>query len=321
MLNKIITAGFILLKLNAVGQVNELEKFRKDITTFVNYDNGKIDSLPKSAETTKRLKNNYEQSFMAFVKHKDSKNLDSLKKHSIDNKTSFIIGNNNYSFSSLRKNPFVKSLDNNVNYSITLYPLYDYHLPNFVSFFIQPFTINNTEYVSYYCKLKGKGTYFIKDVNTNQVVFQAEALTSNAPIKKLIRFDNNHLLVVEDMEKDGERAYVISTQKDKWEALKAFKGKAFKDNSTDYTIKTNMPNRTYLRFAISKSTLSMYGESFLKKYEISFNENTKMISYKKYNKVESETIEIKAKWENNSFSMDDYYIGEDLDVSEMPKPF
>jgi len=65
----------------------------------------------------------------------------------------------------------------------------------------------------------------------------------------------------------------------------------------------------------------MYGESFLKKYEISFNESTKMISYKKYNKVESETIEIKAKWENNSFSMDDYYIGEDLDVSEMPKPF
>ncbi len=321
MLNKIITAGFILLKLNAVGQVNELEKFRKDITIFVNYDNGKIDSLPKSAETTKRLKNNYEQSFMAFIKHKDSKNLDSLKKNSIDNKTSFIIGNNNYSFSSLRKNPFVKSLDNNVNYSITLYPIYDYDLPNFVSFFIQPFTINNTEYVSYYCKLKGKGTYYIKDVNSNQVVFQAEAFTSNAPIKKLISIDNNHLLVVEDMEKDGERAYVISTQKDKWEAINAFKGKAFKDNPTDYTIKTNMPNRTYLRFAISKSTLSMYGESFLKKYEISFNESTKMISYKRYNKVESETIEIKAKWENNSFSMDDYYIGEDLDVSEMPKPF
>ncbi len=321
MLNKIITAGFILLKLNAVGQVNELEKFRKDITIFVNYDNGKIDSLPKSAETTKRLKNNYEQSFMAFIKHKDSKNLDSLKKNSIDNKTSFIIGNNNYSFSSLRKNPFVKSLDNNVNYSITLYPIYDYDLPNFVSFFIQPFTINNTEYVSYYCKLKGKGTYYIKDVNSNQVVFQAEAFTSNAPIKKLISIDNNHLLVVEDMEKDGERAYVISTRKDKWEVINAFKGKAFKDNSTDYTIKTTMPNRTYLRFAVSKSTLSMYGESFLKKYEISFNESTKMISYKKYNKVESETIEIKAKWENNSFSMDDYYIGEDLDVSEMPKPF
>ena len=136
-----------------------------------------------------------------------------------------------------------------------------------------------------------------------------------------MQIDNNHLLVVEDLEKDGERAFVINTKKDKWEAIKAFKGKAFKDNSTDYTTKSTMPNRTYLKFAISKSTLSMYGESFLKKYEISFNESTKMISYKKYNKVESETIEIKAKWENNSFSMDDYYIGEDLDVSEMPKPF
>jgi Holliday junction resolvase len=321
MLYKLFTVVFILLNIHSFAQTTELEKFRKDMATFVNYDNGKIDSIPKSAENTKRLKSNYEQSFMSFIKHKDSKNLDSLKKHSIDNKSSFIIGNNNYLFSSLRKDPFIKSLDNNVNYSITLYPLYDYHLPNFVSIFIQPFTISNTEYVSYYCKLKGKGTYYIKDVKTNQLVFQAEGLTSEAPIKKLMKIDNNHLLIVENMEKDGERAYVINTQKGKWEAIKAFKGKAFKDNSTDYTTKVAMPNRTYLRFAISKSTLSMYGESFLKKYEINFNENTKMISYKKYNKVESEIKEIKAKWENNSFNIDDYYIGEDLDVSEMPKPF
>jgi hypothetical protein len=167
MINKVLTIVFVLIKLSSFGQVNELEKFRKEITLFVNYDNGKIDSLPKSIENSLRLRKNYGTAFLEFIKNKDSKNLDNLKNKSINNKTDYIIGNNNYSFNSQRKDPFVKSLENNVNYNITFYGLYDYKLSNFVSFYIQPFILDTTEYVVYYCKLNGQGTYYIKDVNRN----------------------------------------------------------------------------------------------------------------------------------------------------------
>lgn len=320
MINKVLTIAFVLIKISSFGQVNELEKFRKEITLFVNYDNGKIDSLPKSPENSIRLKKNYEAAFLAFINHKDSKNLDNLKKNSIDNKTSNIIGNNNYFFRSLRKDPFIKSLENNVNYYITLYPLYDYELSNFVSFYIQPFIIGTTEYVVYYCKLNGKGTYYIKDVNRNIILYKSEGLTSNAPIKKFTQIDKNHLLIVEDVGYNGERALVINTKLNKWTVINAFKGKSFGSNSADYTKKTETQNRTYLKFAESKTLISKYSIGFIRSYEIDFNEKTKTISYKKYNKKESDILEIKAKWENGLFKIDDYYLGEDLDDTDEPMP-
>ena len=85
--------------------------------------------------------------------------LENLKKNSINNKTDYIIGNHNYYFNSLRKDPFIKPLENNVNYSIAFYGLYDYKLSNFVSFYIQPFIFDTTEYVVYYSKPNGQGTY------------------------------------------------------------------------------------------------------------------------------------------------------------------
>jgi hypothetical protein len=320
MINKVLTIVFVLIKLSSFGQVNELEKFRKEITLFVNYDNGKIDSLPKSIENSLRLRKNYGTAFLEFIKNKDSKNLDNLKNKSINNKTDYIIGNNNYSFNSQRKDPFVKSLENNVNYNITFYGLYDYKLSNFVSFYIQPFILDTTEYVVYYCKLNGQGTYYIKDVNRNIIVFQSEGQTSNAPIKKFIKIDNNHILIVEDLGDNGQRALVVDIKLNKWKTLNAFNGKAFLNNSTDYATKAEMQNRTYLRFAETKSIITVYGAAFLKKYEIDFNEKTKTISYKKYNKKESEVLEIKAKWENRLFKIDDYYIGKDLEDRDLPMP-
>lgn len=284
------------------------------------YDNGKIDSLPKSMETSIQLRKNYETAFLAFMNSRDSKNLDNLKKNSIDNKTSHIIGDNSYFFSSLRRDPFIKSPENNVNYHITIYPLYDYKLSNFVSFYIQPFNIGKDEYVVYYCKLNGKGTYYIKEVQSNKIVFQSEGLTTEAPIKKMAKIDHNHLLIIEDLGDNGQRAMVINTKPDQWKAIHAFNGKAFMNNSSDYSRKTDIQKRIYLNFAATRTIINMYGEGFLKKYELDFNETTKTISYKKYNKKDSDIAEIKAKWENNLFKMDDYYIGQDLDDRSLPMP-
>lgn len=318
---KILIIGLILICLKSFGQVKELENFRKEITTFVNYDNGKIDSLPKSPETSEQLIKNYENAFLDFIKNKNSKNLDNLKKNSIDNKTSHIIGNRNYFFHSLRKDPFNKSLENNVNYhQITFYGLYDYKLSNFVSFYIQPFLIDNSDYVVYYYTLNGKGTYYIKNVKSNKIMFESQGLTSYAPIKKIKKIDKNHILIVEDLGDNGERALVINTELKKWKAIEAFYGKAFFDNSTDYTKTTEIQKRVYFNFTATRTINAIYGRGFLKKYEIDFDENTKTISYKKPNKKDNEIKVIEAKWKNNLFNIDDYYIGQDVHDKDLPMP-
>jgi hypothetical protein len=320
MTKKTLLITFILISLNTFGQVKELEKFRAEITLFVNYDNGKIDSLPKSLENSNRLKKNCELAFVAFIKNKDSKNLDNLKKNSKDNKSSYIIGNNNYFFHSLRKDPLVKSFENNVNYNITFYGLYDYKLSNFVSFFIQPIIIGTLEYIIYYYKLNGKGTYYIKDAKSNEIIFQSEGLTSNAPIKKYSIIDKYHILFVEDLGDNGQRAIVVNTKEKKWKAIKGFNGRAFLSGSTDYTKKSEIQNRTYFKFAQSRTIISKYGEGFLKKYEIDFDVKTKTISYKRYSQNESEIKVINSKWKSNIFKIDDYYMGQDIDDKDLPIP-
>ena len=320
MKNKILIIGLLLVCLKSFAQVKELETFRKEITAFVNYDNKKIDSLPKSPETSEYLTKNYEGAFLDFIKNKDSKNLNNLKKNSIDNRTSHIIGNNNYFFSSLIKDPLNKSLENNVNYQISFYGLYDYQLSNFVSFYIQPFLVDTSKYLIYYCKLNGKGTYYIKDEENNKIIFQSEGLTSNVPIKKLTKIDKNHILIIEDLGDNGERALVVNTQLKEWRTISAFNGKAFFDNSTDYSKTTEIQKRIYFKFAETKTINSLYSKSFLKKYEIDFDEKTKTISYKRYNQKESEIKIIAAKWEDNLFKIDDYYIGQDINDEDIPMP-
>lgn len=314
MIRKIFALGLILINLNLFGQTNELENFRKEITLFVNYDIGKIDSLPKSNKTSKRLVKNYQNAFLNFIKNNDSKNLDNLKKNSIENKTSHTIGNNKYFFRSSGKSPFI----NSEYYSITIYGLNDYELPNFVSIYIQPFSIDTAKYVIYYCNLNGKGIYYIKELSSNKILFQSEGLTSNAPIKKFTKIDTKHILIIEDLGDNGERALVINTELNNWRAIKGFYGKAFLDNSTDYSKMTKTQKRLYLNFSETGTINARYGKAFLKKYEIDYDETTKTISYKKYNIKKSEVKTISATWENNLFKIDDYFLGQDLDDLGLP---
>lgn len=306
---------------SSFSQVSELQSFRKALTVFVRYDNNKIDTIQKNEENTIRLKKEYEKCFLDFILHKHSNTLDTIKKYSIDNKTSFIIENNNYFFSTQRRNMLDRSLDNNTNFYIGFYGLYDYHLPNFVSFYIQPFTIGTNDVVVYYVKLNGTGTYYIKDIKTNMIIFNSNAQTSNAPIKQIYQIDQNHLLMIEDMGNHGERALVVNTENKIWKTDLGFSGNAFVNDPDDYTKKTAAPARTYLRFATSHTMQTLYGESFLKKYQISFDEKSKTVSYKKHNQNESEMKLISAIWDGKQFRIDDYYLGADLDDRPLPMPF
>jgi hypothetical protein len=316
----ILLTSLLVISLHSSAQVNELEKFRKETTAFLNYDNGKIDAIPKNPSNTARLKVNLEKAFLDFVLNKNSKDLEDLKKNSIYNKSDYIIGNNNYYFTNERRDIYKKALENNVNYCITFYGLYDYRLSNFVSFYIQPFNVDAKEFVVYYYKLNGTGTYYIKDVATNSIVFKSEALTSDAAILKFSKLDQTHSLLVEDMGDNGQRALVVNTASKTWTIAKAFKGNAFENNSTDYSKMSNKGSRSYLIFAANKNIKTHYGFNFLKKYEIQFDEATKTISYKQYSKNEKDIKMIQAKWQSGSFTIDDYYIGKDVLTEDLPVP-
>jgi hypothetical protein len=306
------TALLIFSQCTLFGQVNELVTLRKKMTLFVQYDQGKIDSLPKANATTVALKKSMEAAFFEFIKHKDSKNLDNLRKNSIDNKSSYIIGNMNYFFSNLRRNRYKKELENNVNYSIGFYGLYDYKLPDFVSIQIQPFTIDTNDYVVYYFHLNGAGTYYIKEVLSNKIVFESPALTSNCPIVIFNKLDKNHLLLVEDMGTLGQRAFVINTVKN-WHIIPAFKGMAFKFDDKQFDQKVAIGLRKYARFAETKSIINGYGPGFVEKYEMKFDEKTKTLSYIKYKPKKEEETTISAPWTNHCFTMDDYFLGENME--------
>ncbi|MBL7746993.1 MAG: hypothetical protein JNM19_06170 [Chitinophagaceae bacterium] len=317
---KILSTSLLILNLNLFAQVKELENFRKEVTMFVNYDNGKIDSLPKTSSNTTRLKENMEAAFLTFIKHKSSKDLEDLKRNSINNRTDYIIGNNNYFFADLRRDPARKELKNNVNYSISFYGLYDYRLPNFVSFYIQPFTVDGKEYIVYYYKLNGAGTYYIKGAENNAIVYKGEAFTSAAAILSFSRVEKDHFLLVEDMGNHGQRAIVLQSAPAGWKSINAFAGKAFVNSTGDYSKLMNKAPRTYLRFAESRTIVSMYGSRFLSKYEIQFDEVSKTISYRQYRQNENEVVMVHAKWENKLFKIDDYYIGTHLNDEEIPMP-
>jgi hypothetical protein len=186
--------------------------------------------------------------------------------------------------------------------------------------YIQPFTIKNKELLIYYFNLNGSGTYYIKDVATNKIVFKSDAITSNVPIVAFQPIDNSHYLLIEEMENYGQRAMVIEINRDSWKQIKAFKGKSFRNSLADYANKYDAGSRNFLRFAENKNITSLYGSGFLKKYEIQFDEANKTISYKQYRTNESEAPIIKAVWQNNSFTIDDYYIGEHLNDEPLPFP-
>ncbi len=309
--------AFCITSLNSFSQVNELENFRNELTFFLNYDNGKVDSINKSEENTVKFKSNMEDAFLQFVLHKESNNLDNLKKlGKTDGKNNYWFVNRTYSFNNLRREMMVKSLENNVDYYIGFSGLYDYQLSNFVSFYIQPFTINKVEYAVYYYKLNGAGKYFIKQIKNNKLVFLSEGYTSNAPIISLNELDKNHILVIEDMGDNGQRALVLKTDQKSWEPVEAFKGKLI--NSKDPKLdKTYLEKRTYLLLVSTRTINSHLSYGALKVIGIKFDPELNTISYKTDQNNSTSNF---AKWENSMFVIDDYYLGEHLMDEPLPFP-
>lgn len=314
-IRKILYTGlFLIATVNSFSQVNELEAFRKKLTLFIYYDLGKVDSIPKTALNTVKLKKEAQDAFIRFILNKDSKNLDNLKQQAKSGGGSYWFNQYSYYFNNQRRIPTVKSLDNNVNYNISFYGLYDYQLSNFVSMYMQPYTVDGKEYVVYYYSTNGEGTYYVKDLSSNKIVYKGAALTSNAPIHRLNKIDDKHLLIVEDMGDNGLRAIVLESDIQNWTSVKGFKGNAFTENTKDFSKKVFTDKRAYLRLASNRTIATHYGSRYL---NIAFDENSKTISYKQ-NSATPKSIE--ATWKNNQFAIDDYYLGEHLSDKPVPMP-
>ena len=308
-----IFLGCIICSVKCFSQVNELEQFRKEITAFINYDTRKTDSVPKNEANTLTFKKNADEAFKKFMLQKGSENLDSLK------------GNErikySYYFTPIKGDPMIRSLENNADYMITIYGVYDYGLNknNFVTLSIQPFIVGQQGYVIYYYSLNGEGNYYIKDVAKNKICFEAKAFTSNLPILEFKKIDATHFFIAEDMGDNGCRALVIqSNEKNDWQTMEAFKGNAFAEHATSFSQKVFTAKRKYLRVASTRTITRQYSERY---DQISFNESTHVVSYKKYiamSKASAKNVE--AAWKNNMFSIDDYYLGENTSDRPAPMP-
>lgn len=312
LIRKISWAVCLLSGFSLRAQVQELEEFRKAIHLFVQYDQGKLDSIAHTAANSLRLKEHYQTAFLALIQSEKSHNLDDLKANSIKAGSSYNIGNNGYFFSSLRRNPYLKSRENNEDFLISLYGIYDYKLPDFVSIFIQPFQIDNAQFVVYFCKLNGHGTYFVKEVKSNQIVFQNPLSTTKLPILQLAKLDANHFLLIEDAGDAGQRALVVRSSTTGWEAIAGFKGKSVEQKDADYRLSATSSARNYLQLASSRAINSIYGSSFIKQFGITYQQATQTISYKQYAKTPADYRLVFAKWNGENFLIDDYYIGQEM---------
>ena len=300
---------FLFLNFALYAQEKELETFRDKVYTYVNYDknnNGKIKSIQLQKD---KLLKELEKSFLSFILNEKSHNFDTIKKNAAS------IGKG-IRCTEIRKDYSIKSKEHNIDILVSLNGIYDFGRPEFVSFFIQPFHIENEDYIVYYFKLNGKGKYYIKNLKDNKLLLESEAFSSERAIANMFQIDENHLLIIENMDSKGQRAYVLNKSKNNLEQALSFKGKTFIKNTTNYTKSTKLtyePSRKYLHIAGNEKIIDH--NNLYKKF-IFYDKESQTISYVINNKGELSS----AKWINNSFEIDDFYLGNYMHDEPMPMP-
>lgn len=316
----------ILFAATAKGQVTELEKFRKTLTHFVFYDRNQIDSLPKTDELTKSLSEKVKDDFRKFVLHPESNSIENLKSKAKSNKSSYWFNNYSYFFSSL-KYYFGHIPDSTLNLpeveSISFYGLYNYSHPDFISLYIERFDSDNLIFLVYSYVIDNTTHYFIKDTGKNKIVFENQFQTTGVPISGLYRLDDNHILLIQDdMDKSGQVAMVVSTQKDIWESIEAFKGMSYLTDPNNKREKILTDNRMLMKLVSTKTIGSVWGTSSIRNnYGLYFDVKSGSLCHKiLIKKGGSETRTIRAVWTNNIFEINDYYLGDHLEDSEIPFP-
>ncbi|WP_306352004.1 hypothetical protein [Flavobacterium sp. '19STA2R22 D10 B1'] len=261
---KIATAICLFLLGTAIhAQEKEIEDFKKEFNFYIDFQLNKFDSIPINTTSQKLYSKKVDLAFKTFVAQPNSDNYDKL-----------ILAKDNTKF-------------------FRLDPRFSIH--------VKSFTINDIVYAVYSYTSQSKSNYIVKNINSNEIVYQG---SSNKPyVDALYLIDKQHFLLIE---KNGDfnssrRAIVLSAEKKDWKTISAFKGY---DLDNNFKAKKLLQKRSALSLECDMEITMLAPKDV---NLISFDSNTKTISYKQYESL-TKFKTIAAKWENNKFEIDDYRV-------------
>lgn len=260
---------------NLFSQEVELENFRKELDFFIEYSLGKITSMPQNEVNHNKLVKKVDDAFALFITHPNSQNSPNFK---------------------------TALNDNNVKFS---------YIDSRIYVCIETFTTKKSSYVVYSYSSGFRKAYFIKNNNTNTIVYRGKP--GMMYVDNIFEIDDKNVLLIE---KDGDRhtskkAMVVSSVQPTWKLIEAFKGKTFGQVNADYFNKKFVNKRPFLLLECDFEDLMTAPKEA---NEIYFDENTKTISYKIFENNYKFKV-ISSKWENNMFTIDDYDVGENFSGS------
>lgn len=229
-------------------------------------------TVPINAANHAKFRKKVDSSFKAFVLNENSNSYDKLIVDKNDDKNKFL------------------------------------RLDGRVSVNVKTFLINSKTYVVYSYTSRDYRDYYIKENETNKIVYKGSG--KSCYVDDLYSIDENHFMVVE---KTGDfnssrNAIVLSNKKLPWFVVKAFEGKAFGQVMGDYFNKKFVKKRERFQLDCEMDFTLSAPKDINKIY---FDANTKTISYKQYAAGNKFKL-ITAKWENNTFVIDDYNVNEQL---------
>jgi hypothetical protein len=261
---------FLFISTSLFAQQAEVDELNKAFEFYRLYSIGKIDSLPQNPKNYARAIGQLDSTFKAFILHEKSQDYEKFK---------LAQGKTNFKF---------------------------FRLDNTVEIDAAWFVMDSITYVVFSYHLQNQPNYFIKRLSDHKIVYSGNSLVCY--VDAMYSLEPNKILLIEedgDFNKSKEVS-VISTSGKEWKPLKAFKGLAFGQISGDYRNKKFVDKRTYFQLDCD---MDVYMTAPQDVNKVSFNENTKTLSYKQYDGP-SRFKKIEAKWENGMFTIDDYNVGD-----------
>ena len=278
---KLSVLVLLFFTLGMHSQEQEFENFKKEFNFYIDFTIGKFDSLPVNQANQTKFTKKVDEAFKQFVLHPKSHEYEKL-----------VIAKG-------VENTKLIRLDGRGEITITT------------------FNTNNKTYIVYGYTSQPKKNYVIKDVENNKIVYEGN--TNNYVIDGIYAIDATHFLLVQrdgDYHTSRSAVVLLLTEKQTWKQTQSFSGMAFGQVPGDYFNKKFVKKRTYFQLEC-EIDFTMNKPSDINK--ITFDANTKTISYKQYYETKKPVI-ITAKWENNLFTIDDYNVNENLRENSLAVP-
>lgn len=275
--------AFCLLTLSATysnAQEKELADFKTTLNLYIDLRLGKVDSLKLNEANQVKYSKKTDDAFKTFVQHKSSYEYDK-----------YVVARN----------------DASIKFS---------YLDGRIYIHLKTFPVNNKTFVVYSYSSQDKKNYIVKEIETNSIVYEGNS--NCCYVDHIYAIDSTHFMIVEengDMN-SSRTAFVLSAKKRPWAKMKAFEGLAFGQVPAGYFTKKFVKKREQFQLDCDMEyTLSVPADV----NNILFDPRTKTLSYKQYSDKRKFKL-ITAKWENETFKINDYSVQEGLSGSNIAVP-